>query len=149
MIRELTTSLALSLLSSSAFASAGFDLSRYTGKWYEAASTKPIFQANCTCTEVRYQINQKNNVTVENMCRKYSADGAIDYVKGEASATNYPGLFKVAFGGVPSYIPNYQVVDVADDYSWAIVSSPINGLSGYYPEQRHFPMKQLMQLSLN
>ena len=60
------------------------------------------------------------------MCRKYSADGAIDYVKGEeASATNYPGLFKVTFGGVPSYIPNYQVVDVADDYSWAIVSSPI------------------------
>ena len=100
MIRELTTSLALSLLSSSAFASAGFDLSRYTGKWYEAASTKPIFQANCTCTEVRYQINQKNNVTVENMCRKYSADGAIDYVKvklAQLIIQDYSKLLSVAF----------------------------------------------------
>ena len=124
MIRTILTTLSLSLLASSAFATVNVDLPRYTGKWYEVASTKPFFQASCTCTEVRYGINESNNATVENMCRKGSPEGPIDYIKGEAMAANYPGLFTVTFGGFPAYFPNYQILDIADDYTWAIVSSP-------------------------
>ena len=66
----LYTFMILVLGSGNLMASIKLDTMRYSGKWYEVASTHPIYQSYCTCTEVNYSVNERNNLSIENVCRK-------------------------------------------------------------------------------
>lgn len=100
------------------------EVGEFTGKWYEVASTKPAFQANCVCVTAEYEIKEDGNLSVINTCRKFTPDGEIDQVIGEAKTTRNPGKLNVSFGGFSLPFSNYWVVDIAEDYSWAAISSP-------------------------
>ena len=101
------------------------DLNRYVGRWYEVASTQPFFQKGCVCSRVDYGLLESGNISVTNACNIGSGDGPINSITGVAVPSGYPGLFTVSLGGTPNSIPNYKVVTIARDYSWAVVSSPI------------------------
>ena len=97
---------------------------RYMGRWYEIASTKPSFQKDCVCVTADYALIDEKTVKVTNSCRKKTVDGALDVVVGTAGTTSEPGKFNVSFGNFRLPFSNYWVVDLADDYSYAVVSSP-------------------------
>lgn len=99
------------------------ELELYLGKWYQVASTNPAFQADCVCVTAEYAVNEDGNVDVINTCVKGSPDGDIDIAVGEATTTNNPAKFNVAFGGFRLPFSNYWVVDLAEDYSYAVVST--------------------------
>ncbi|WP_144395277.1 lipocalin family protein [Pleionea sediminis] len=101
-----------------------FDVNLYLGRWYEVASTKPVFQNNCLCTTADYTINENGNVGVFNSCRLGAFYGPVNNVRGEAvQSRRNPAKLRVGFGGLDLPFNNYWVVDLADDYRYAVVSS--------------------------
>ena len=99
------------------------DLNRYFGRWYEVASTKPFFQEGCVCVTADYSLKDDGNVEVVNTCRKDSVTAPAQPTLGVAQPTDDPAKFKVSFGNIPTFFSNYWVVALAEDYSWAVVSS--------------------------
>jgi apolipoprotein D and lipocalin family protein len=99
------------------------DLNQYLGRWYEVASTKPFFQRDCVCVTADYSLVDAETVKVVNSCRKLEPEGVLDVVEGDAKATGNPAKFNVSFGGFRLPFSNYWVVDLADDYRYAVVST--------------------------
>ncbi len=100
------------------------DLNRYSGKWYEIASFPQRFQKGCHCTTATYTISEKGFVIVENRCNKGSVTGKESYIKGKAfiEAGSMNAKLKVQFFW--PFRGKYWIIDLANDYSYAVVSHP-------------------------
>ncbi len=126
--------LGLSLLGLSSVASAAglfpkvtsdLDLELFLGRWYQVASTEPFFQKDCVCVTADYGLRHDGKVSVTNTCRKGTPDGKLDQVIGSAGTTNNPAKLNVSFGGPQLPFSNYWVIDKAEDYRYAVISSPL------------------------
>lgn len=100
------------------------DLKKYSGKWYEISSYPQQFQKGCHCTTAEYTLSEKGYVIVENRCNKDSINGKQSYIKGKAFVEKNSGnaKFKVQFFW--PFTGKYWIIDLADDYSYAVVSHP-------------------------
>lgn len=96
------------------------DLVRYMGLWYEIAAYPQWFERGLTHTQAYYTLDPaQQGVRVENSgLRGEKLKRAI----GRARPAAGEGQLKVSFFG-PFYAP-YWVIDLAEDYSWAVVSNP-------------------------
>ncbi len=110
------------------------DLGRYAGRWHEIARLPNRFQEKCACcTTATYTLRPDGRVTVVNECR--TADGELTRAVGVARLASPDGpasRLKVRFA--PAFLSflsmvwgNYWVLDLADDYSHALVGSPDRG----------------------
>jgi apolipoprotein D and lipocalin family protein len=105
------------------------DLERYSGKWYEVARLPTRFQKDCVGATAEYRLLEEGKVQVINTC--YRADGTTRDIEGVAKVVDETGaklevrfdnfFFKV-FGWLIK--PNYWILDLAEDYSYAVVGSP-------------------------
>lgn len=100
------------------------DLNKYSGKWYEIASFPQRFQRGCTCTTAEYTLSDKGFVIVENRCRKNSPTGKQEYIKGKAFVEKNTGNAKLKVQFFWPFRGKYWIIDLADDYSYAVVSHP-------------------------
>ncbi|QQS34390.1 MAG: lipocalin family protein [Acidobacteriota bacterium] len=108
----------------------GLDLKRYSGKWYEIAKYPNRFQRQCIAnTTAEYTLKNNGRIEVLNSCTK--RDGVSDSAKAEGKIADKKNnaKLKVRFApGFTSWLPfvwaNYWVVDLAEDYSYAVVSEP-------------------------
>lgn len=100
------------------------DLNKYSGKWYEIASFPQRFQKGCYCTTAEYTLTDKGYVTVENRCNKDSINGKQSYIKGKAFIENNSGNSKLKVQFFWPFKGKYWIIDLADDYSYAVVSHP-------------------------
>jgi apolipoprotein D and lipocalin family protein len=107
------------------------DLSRYAGLWYEVARLPNRFEKKCVAdVTAQYSLLPDGRIQVVNRCRK--ADGEITEAKGVAQRAEKNGpnsRLKVRFApSFLSFLPfvwgDYQVIDLAPDYSSAIVGEP-------------------------
>lgn len=107
------------------------DLDRYAGQWYEIARLPNTFQDDCTCcVTATYTPRADGRLTVVNECR--TRDGQPKAVEGEARLASEDGptsKLKVRFA--PRFLSvfgfvwgDYWVLDLADDYSYALVGAP-------------------------
>jgi apolipoprotein D and lipocalin family protein len=107
------------------------DLERYAGLWYEVARLPNRFQNDCACcVTASYRLREDGRLTVVNACR--TADGESKSVEGEAKLAEKDGptsKLKVRFA--PRFLSflgfvwgDYWILDVAEDYSHALVGSP-------------------------
>ncbi|MDY7546064.1 lipocalin family protein [Glaciimonas sp. CA11.2] len=109
------------------------DLNRYAGKWYEIARFPNRFQKSCAGNvTAEYRTRVDGRIDVINRCQKN--DGSVDEAIGVArladssgSATN--SKLKVRFAPAwLSWLPfvwgDYWVLDLAPDYSYAVVGEP-------------------------
>ena len=98
------------------------DIQKYVGKWFEIASIPQLFQAGCAGTTAEYEVIDDETVSVKNSCfnfyfnRKINTSGTARIVDFETNAK-----LKVKFFGPEG---DYWVLDLASDYSWAIVGEP-------------------------
>lgn len=99
------------------------DVPSYMGKWYEVQSTKPFFQKGCVCNTAEYTLKDNGAVSVVNRCNDSSPAGHERVFEATALTTSDPGKLKVSTLGIFAPVPNYWVVDLAPDYSYAVVSS--------------------------
>ncbi len=100
------------------------DLGTFAGKWYQVASTNPFFQAGCVCVTATYTAKDDGTVSVANSCRKDTINGELNNIVGTAYTTDEPAKLNVVFGGPKLPFSNYWIVDLANDYSYAVISTP-------------------------
>lgn len=100
------------------------DLKKYCGKWYEIASYPQRFQKGCYCTTAEYTLSNKGFVIVENRCNKDSVNGKQSYIKGKAFIEKDSGNAKLKVQFFWPFTGKYWIIDLADDYSFAVVSHP-------------------------
>ena len=100
------------------------DLEKYMGKWYEIASFPQRFQKGCHGTTAEYTLNDKGSVTIENKCFKDSVDGKVSSIKGKAFVVENSGNSKFNIQFFWPFKGKYWIIDLADDYSYAVVSHP-------------------------
>ena len=107
------------------------DLRRYAGTWYEIARLPNPFQAKCArSVVVRYGLREDGRLDVVNECAE--ADGRVRRASGVARLADPqgpPSKLKVRFApAILSFIPSvwgdYWVIDLAPDYSYAVVGEP-------------------------
>lgn len=100
------------------------DLERYAGKWYEIAAFPQRFQKGCHATTAEYTPTDKGYVTVENRCNKDSLNGKEAYIKGKAFVQKNSGNAKLKVQFFWPFRGKYWIIDLADDYSYAVVGHP-------------------------
>jgi apolipoprotein D and lipocalin family protein len=100
------------------------DLKKYAGKWYEIASFPQYFQKGCHCTTAEYTLSDKGYVIVENRCNKDSMHGRESYIKGKAFIEEGSNNAKLKVQFFWPFKAKYWIIDLANDYSYAVVSHP-------------------------
>jgi apolipoprotein D and lipocalin family protein len=100
------------------------DLNKYAGKWYEIASYPQRFQKGCHCTTAEYALSEKGYVIIENRCNRDSITGKQSYIKGKAFIEKNSGNAKLLVKFFWPFRGKYWIIDLADDYSYAVVSHP-------------------------
>ncbi len=100
------------------------DLNRYLGKWFEIASFPQFFQKGCNCTTAEYSLSDKGFVIVENKCNKDSIYGKESYIKGKAFVVKNSGNAKLKVQFFWPSKAKYWIIDLADNYSYAVVGHP-------------------------
>ncbi len=100
------------------------DLNKYAGKWYEIASYPQSFQKGCNCTTAEYTLTDKGYLIVENRCNKDSINGKQSYIKGKVFVEKNSGNAKLKVQFFWPFTGKYWIIDLADDYSYAVVSHP-------------------------
>lgn len=97
------------------------DLEKYSGTWYEIASFPQRFQKGCECTTANYTPTDKGYIIVENRCKKNGKESSI---KGKAFVNEDSGNAKLKVQFFWPFKGKYWIIDLADDYSYAVVSHP-------------------------
>ena len=106
------------------------DLGKYAGTWYEIAKYPNKFQKQCVAnTTATYTLKGQNKLEVLNRCLR--KDGTMDNAKadGKVEDKQTNAKLKVRFApGFISFLPfvwaDYWVIDLAGDYSYAVVATP-------------------------
>lgn len=100
------------------------DLSRYVGTWYEIASIPQIFQRGCTATQAEYALRDDGKVAVKNSCRKDSLTGPLSVAEGVARVVDQETNAKLKVQFQWPFEGDYWILDLDQDYRWAVVGSP-------------------------
>ena len=107
------------------------DLTRYVGKWYEIARLPNSFQKQCAGdVTATYVLQSDGTIKVINRCR--NANGELEEAEGQAKKNSNDtsnAKLKVRFAPkILSFLPfvwgNYWIIDLAADYSYAVVGEP-------------------------
>ena len=106
-----------------------FDVDRYLGRWYELGRYPNRFQTKCIADVVVFYARRPDGrLDVKNTCA--TADGTIEAlgVGRRADPSRPPSVLQVRFAPAwLSFLPvwgDYWVLDLADDYSTAVVGTP-------------------------
>ena len=107
------------------------DLTRYAGRWYEAARFPNKFQDQCSGdVVVHYAVRTDGRIDVVNRCR--TAAGKIDEARGigrKAGDGKNSARLEVRFApAILSFLPSvwgdYWVIGLGPEYTWAVVGTP-------------------------
>lgn len=106
------------------------DLKRYAGRWYEVARYPNRFEKSCAGdVTAEYALRDDGKVNVINRCRK--RDGKTQVAEGVARVINKQTNAQLEVRFAPKFLAflpfvwgKYYVIDLAPDYSYALVGSP-------------------------
>lgn len=105
------------------------DLNQYLGEWYEIATIPQSFQKKCVKNvKAQYSLTTNGLIKVVNSCETQS--GAVKVANARARVVDKKTNAKLRvtfvkiFNWVFSLGGNYWILDVAPDYSYAVVGDP-------------------------
>jgi apolipoprotein D and lipocalin family protein len=118
------------------------DLSRMEGKWFEIAKLPRPSQAGCTGTTADYQLKSANELLVVNECHEGDLQGPVKRVAARAIATDpaVPAKLSLDFGFAYG---DYWIVEVGDDYEYAVVGHPTRDYLWILSRERSLPKPTL------
>lgn len=100
------------------------EIGRYLGRWFEIARYDHGFERGCAGVTADYALRDDGGIAVTNTCYQDGLDGRARTANGRAriadGATN--AKLEVSFFG--PFWGDYWIIDLAEDYSWAVVSEP-------------------------
>lgn len=99
------------------------ELDKYLGTWYEIARFDHSFERDLVGVTATYSMRKDGKIKVVNQGYKHSLDGKLSQAVGKAKIPNpnEPGKLKVSFFWI--FYADYFVLELADDYSYALVGS--------------------------
>jgi apolipoprotein D and lipocalin family protein len=100
------------------------DVSRYLGTWYEIANFPQRFQKGCVATTATYSLREDGDIDVHNRCRKDSLAGKEKSAHGRARIVDPATNAKLEVSFFRPFWGDYWVIQLADDYSYAVVGHP-------------------------
>jgi apolipoprotein D and lipocalin family protein len=98
------------------------DLRKYAGKWYEMCHLPAKFLDDCSCITATYTLDPKGYVRVFNKCKK--SNGKWISINGKAFGVSQSGNSKLKVQFFWPFRADYYIIELADDYSYAIVGEP-------------------------
>jgi apolipoprotein D and lipocalin family protein len=113
------------------------DLGRYVGTWYEIASFPQRFQRGCTATSATYSWGDDGTIDVWNRCRIGSPDGPEKSVHGRARVRDASTNAKLEVSFFRPFKGQYWIIDLAPDYSYAVVGHPTRDYLWILSRERH------------
>lgn len=96
------------------------DLMKYSGTWYSIASYPQFFERGCSDVKATYTL-KNGYVEVFNESIK---EGKPNNITGKAFVVPKSGNAKLKVQFFWPFKGNYWIINLADDYSWAVVSDP-------------------------
>ena len=96
------------------------DLTKYSGVWYSIASYPQFFERGSSNVRATYTAKE-NYIEVYNQSTK---DGEPNDIKGKAYVVENSGNAKLKVQFFWPFRGNYWIIDLASDYTWAVVSDP-------------------------
>ncbi len=98
------------------------DISKYQGKWYEIARFEHFFEKGCKNVTAFYEIKENGDLKVTNSCTKIDTNetsqaNGVAYAVDETNSKLKVSFFRPFYG-------DYYIIDLASDYSYALVGSP-------------------------
>ncbi len=122
-----------------------FDLTRYLGTWYEIARLDHSFERNLDNVSAEYSMRPDGNVQVVNSGYKTDSGERKEAI-GVAKFIGSPEVasLKVSFFG-PFY-GGYHVVELDEDYRWALVIGPSRKYLWILARDRQLPTAVREQL---
>jgi apolipoprotein D and lipocalin family protein len=98
------------------------NIQKYKGTWYEIARFDHFFEKGCKNVTATYHVKDNGNLQVINKCTNIE-----DNTEKEAFAVAYPidktnSKLKVSF--FRPFYGDYYIIDLANDYSYALVGNP-------------------------
>ncbi|MEW5741326.1 MAG: lipocalin family protein [Myxococcota bacterium] len=103
---------------------APLDLERYLGTWYEIARFDSFFQRGCWASSANYSKRDDGELRVINLCHEDSPKGKLKRAEGKAWVVDPKEPGKLAVQFLWPFSGPYWVLEVAPDYSWALVGHP-------------------------
>ena len=100
------------------------DLQKYMGTWYEIAAFPQRFQKGCHCTKAEYKLKPDGDVEVKNSCRKNSPTGEVKGATAKAWVVDKQTNAKLKVQFFWPFKGDYWIIDLAEDYSYAVVGAP-------------------------
>ena len=107
------------------------ELTRYAGRWYEAARFPNKFQSQCAGdVVVYYSLRSDGRIDVMNRCR--TSSGKVDEAHGVArKAGDGTSTAKLQVRFAPSILSflrsawgDYWIIGLGPEYTWAVVGTP-------------------------
>ena len=100
------------------------DPDRYLGLWFEVVRADHSFERGCDGVTAFYERRPDGDIRVINRCWENGLDGTLDIAEGRARIVDplSNAQLEVSFFG--PFFGDYWIIDLADDYSWAVVSEP-------------------------
>ncbi|PZX60183.1 apolipoprotein D and lipocalin family protein [Algoriphagus ratkowskyi] len=99
------------------------DLDKYAGDWYEIASFPQSFQKGCTYTKATYSANEDGTIKVVNSCY-LPEKGSTKTSTAKAWVEDGSGNAKLKVQFFWPFKGKYWIIDLAKDYSYAVVGHP-------------------------
>lgn len=99
------------------------DLEKYVGEWHEIASFPQSFQKGCACTKAIYSANEDGTINVVNSCN-IPEKGTTKTSTAKAFVEEGSGNAKLKVQFFWPFKGKYWIIDLAKDYSYAVVGHP-------------------------
>jgi len=96
------------------------DLNRYAGTWYELASYPQFFERGCKNVSATYTAKDGYIEVFNKSIKK----GKLNNIKGKAFVVSNSNNAKLKVQFFWPFKGDYWIIDLAEDYSWAVVSDP-------------------------
>jgi len=100
------------------------DIQRYAGEWFEILRADHGFERNCDGVMAHYTPRDDGTVAVVNRCWKHGLNGSPDIAEGRARYPDPADTAKLEVSFFGPFFGDYWVIDLAEDYSWAVISEP-------------------------
>lgn len=107
------------------------DLEKYSGTWFEVARLPNYFERNCSSEiTAKYSLRPDGQIDVRNSCKKKCGSVEVAQGIGKTKEPNSKiGHLKVTFApgflrAIPFVWADYCVIDVDNDYKFALVGDP-------------------------
>jgi apolipoprotein D and lipocalin family protein len=103
---------------------ASVDIERYLGTWFEIARAEHSFEENCHGVSAYYERRDDGMIRVINRCWQGGLDGELDVAEGRARIADPETNAKLEVSFFGPFFGDYWIVELAEDYSWAVISEP-------------------------